>query len=268
MPEGARVRVVRSYYGYPTFINDGIVIYEGVREQVRDSDVLNLYERVYYTAFVIDPNGRTSSGAIAQVIANVGTFVQPGVPGVIILPSFQSDDQSGQIDGDEIKKNIVSFNMPEPGQITITQLTDMFTMASDTIPLSSDMSFTVAIASEEIAGDFTTIVATLSDPRGSGKAFSFLLRLNSDRTRYEATIAAIQFVGRSDFMVEIYDYNSLVVARYVSQIVFTPGETVASSTLEVLWWRLVTAAWYGLLVVPFLVVLLLWFVYRRREAEG
>ncbi|MFT5832323.1 MAG: hypothetical protein ACI9SY_000709 [Candidatus Paceibacteria bacterium] len=268
MPPDARVRVVRSHYGYPTFINDGVVVYEGAGEQAQDLGVLNQYNRVYYTAFIIDPNGRVSSGAIA-LVSVAGNQTPVGSPnGPTVQPNFETNDQSDQKEGDGMTvTEIISLDMPEPADITIAQLDDLFSMASDTIPLSSDAVFTVAVSAEFIEGNFKTIVATLSDPRGSKKTFSFLLRLNSDRTTYEATIASVQIGGVSDFMVEIYDYDSLVVARYITGIIFTPSETVASSTVEVLWWRLAAAAWYSALLIPFLVVLFLWFIYRHRETQ-
>lgn len=269
MPKDALVRIVRSYYGYPVSINDGMVIYEGRGEQATDSDVLNQYERMFYTAFVIDPNGRTSSGAIAQVVSgsvqkDLSTSSdQPAPP---TKPSFVSNDAVAVGEVGVSTQEVVDLDMPDSGYISIAQLDELFTMATDTVPLSSDAPFTVAVLSKFITGDFKTIVATLGDPRGSEKTFAFLLRLNADQTRYEATIAAVQFGGRSDFIVEIFDYDSLVMARYVTQIEFTPDATVASSTIEVLWWRLATAAWYGLLAVPFLMLFWLWFIYRRREA--
>ncbi len=268
MPENGRVRIVRSHYGYPTFINDGFVVYEGVGQQARDIGVLGQYSRVYYTAFVIDPNGRVSSGAIALVSVQPNQDSSDSSTGPLVQPNFGAGEQSGQDDNSSTTvSEVISLNMPKESDITIMQLDDLFTMASDTIPLSSNAVFTIAVSADVIEGDFKTIVATLADPRGSQKTFSFLLRLNSDKTSYEATIASVQVSGVSNFMVEIYDYDSLVVARYMTEIVFTASETVSSSTLELLWWRIATAAWYAALLIPFLFLLLLWFVYRRREQQ-
>jgi len=263
IPAAARVRVVRSHYGYPTFINDGFIVYEGTGEQAWDPTVLAQYDRVYYTAFVIDPNGGVSSGAIAFVSTERN---QPAT-GSGLPSANNSSGQPGQ-EGDNgtTVKEIISLDMPRPADITISQLAERFTMADDVIPLSSDSVFTVSIPADVVEGNFKTIVATLGDPRGSQKTFSFLLRLAADKTVYEATIASVQVAGVSDFMIEIYDYDSLVLARYMTKIEFTPSATEASSTIEVLWWRFAIAAWYGALVIPFLVLWCLWFIYRKRQA--
>ena len=158
--------------------------------------------------------------------------------------------------------------MPQPSDIRIIQADLSYTLASTSIPLSSNDVFTVEVDSSVIEGNFKTIVATLGDPRGSGRAFSFLLRLNADRTVYQATIAAVNIAGRSDFTVEVYDYDSLVLATYSTTIVFTLDNTVASSTLEIIWYQLQTLAWALVITVPFLVLLWLWLVYRRREQDS
>jgi len=261
IPPDSRIRIVRSHYGYPSFINDGVVIYEGRDTRTTDVAVLNQYGRVFYTAFVIDPNGLISSGAIAQI------FVRPNPVSDVSLPDQPTFTESGTSTVEVEVPEIQPTDMPDPSWIEIQQLETVYTFASSSIPLSSSESFSISIPADQIVGDFKTIVATLEDPRGSKKVFSFLLRLNADKTLYQAVIAPVVAPGNSDLMVEIYDYDALVVARYMTNIIFSSSENTASSTLEVLWLRLVSLLWFALLLVPVAVLGFVWFVFKRRSAE-
>lgn len=266
MPTTGLVRIVQSQYGYPVFINDGIVVYEGRATKVTDTAALARHDRVFYTAFVIDMEGLVSSGAIAQVSATrEGATVTPSG---VLLPEVPSFDQASTAPGFIVPtKEIISIDMPQPSDIVVTQADEVYTFELDSIALASDDTFTVSIQSEVIIGDFKTIIVTLTDPRGSGNTFSFLLRLNADRTAYEATIAAVQVAGLSDLMVEIYDYNAQVVGRYLTEVTFIPGAYSISSTTEALSWRLAAFFWSGVMVVPLLVLFVLWFIFKRREAD-
>jgi hypothetical protein len=265
LPNDARVRVVRNHYGYPSFVNDGLVVYEGTALQAVDVDVLNLYNRVFYTAFVIDPNGLISSGAITQVVR----FGSPVVPGLPVQPVFEVSDQvDPELDPTSQPVvpvvEILATDMPPASGIEVQQAGLLYTFASSTMSLSAAEPFTVSIAADLIVGEFKTIVATLRDPRGSGKVFSFLLRLNAEQTAYQAVIAPVLAPGVSDLMVEIYDYDALVVARYLTTVTFVADERVASTSLESLWLSLVSGLWASLLVIPFLVLGGLWFIFRKR----
>jgi len=267
LPNDARVRVVRSHYGYPSFVNDGLVVYEGTALQAVDVAVLNLYDRVFYTAFVIDPNGLISSGAIAQVIR----FGSPVVPGLPVQPVFEVSDQvDPELDPTSQPVvpvvEILATDMPPASGIEVQQGGLLYTFASSTMSLSAAEPFAVSIAADLIVGEFKTIVATLRDPRGSGKVFSFLLRLNAEQTAYQAVIAPVLIPGVSDLMVEIYDYDALVVARYLTTVTFAADERVASTSLESLWLSLVSGLWASLLVIPLLVLGGLWFIFRKRLA--
>jgi len=222
---------------------------------------------VFYTAFVIDPNDLISSGAITQVIR----FGSPVVPGLPVQPVFEVSDQ-GDPELDPTSQPVVpvveilATDMPPASGIEVQQAELLYTFASSTMSLSAAGPFAVSIAADLIAGDFKTIVATLRDPRGSGKVFSFLLRLNAEQTAYQAVIAPVLVPGVSDLMVEIYDYDALVVARYLTTVTFAADERVASTSLESLWLSLVSGLWASLLVIPFLVLGGLWFIFRKRFA--
>lgn len=263
-PDGALVRVVRSHLGFPVAINDGMIVYEGTGVMVRDSGAFMAGDIAYYTAFVIDPNGLVSSGAVALARKTAATS----------LPGDYGDAAFGSGEGGVTNSTVPTINpvpfdpsMPQPKDIFVTQGVVVYSFASSSIDLRSDELFTVSIPANKIAGAFKTIVATLGDPRGSGKTFSFLLRLNSERTEFTATIAPVQVAGVSELLVDVYDYNAKVVGSYRTQVEFSVARGTGSSTLEIILWRLQALAWGSLLVVPLLTIAGIWFLFRRRQDE-
>ena len=283
VPPGAIVRAVRSHFGYPQFVNDGVVVYEGTEESVTDVDVFARWDRVYYTVFVIDPEGLVSSGAIVAVSdTRVDTTVDEYIPPAQgsdpvdepneITPVFEPDQEpavatatpTSTPDIDETPTPVID-GFPVTGDFTISQgvLVESFSVRN--IPLSAIEPFTVSVASSALTGDFKTIVATLYDPRESGRSFSFLLRLNGDRSAYEATIAPLQVAGTSDIVVEVFDYDTRVISAYETTLQFTGAPTATSTELTVWYWRLQTWLWAVLLFVPFAVLTSLWVLFKRRE---
>ena len=63
-------------------------------------------------------------------------------------------------------------------------------------------------------------IHTVVDPTNNKKKYSFLLRINKDRTAYEATIAPLMVLGQSHVKVSVYDYEAFVVATYQSPVLF------------------------------------------------
>lgn len=269
LPDGfsgdTRVRIVRSHLGFPTALDDGAVVYEGRGQVVRDPDAFALSDIAYYTAFVIDPSGLVSSGAVALVRMTRDT----DLPGDLEDSSLGNNGEPVIIEVGSTTSNQVPMdpNMPNRQDIVVSQGGVTYSFSSTTIPLDSTEHFYVSIPANKIAGEFKTIVATLDDPRGSGKNFSFLLRLNNDRTEYTATIAPVQAEGNAQLLVDVYDYSAKVVGSYQTQLVFTTARGTSSSTFEVLMWRLQTFAWGLLLCTPLVTLAGVWFIFRRRHVQ-
>ena len=267
-PGDARVRIVRSHLGFPTALDDGAVVYEGRGQNVRDPSAFAFGDIAYYTAFVIDPNGLVSSGAVALIRKTRDTSL-PGDLGDSSLGNSGEPVVTDTADTGSTTSNQAPIdpNMPNLQDIVVSQGGAVYSFASTTIPLNSNDQFYVSIAANKIAGEFKTIVATLDDPRGSGRNFSFLLRLNNDRTEYTATIAPVQAEGNARLLVDVYDYSAKVVGSYQTQLVFTAARGTSSSTFEVVLWRLQTFAWGILLFTPLVTLAGIWFIFRRRRAE-
>ena len=68
-------------------------------------------------------------------------------------------------------------------------------------------------------GNLKSLIATIQNPVDPENVF-FLLRINRDRTAYEAQILALFVVGQSLLILEIYDYEAFVVGTYQTPVIF------------------------------------------------
>lgn len=263
----ARVRIVRSHLGFPEHPQDGAVVYQGDKESAIDTSVLDQYSPVYYTAFVYDQHGNVSSGAVAVVYA-IGTSAND-VSGIseinqtvgVLLP--ETDTATSAID---TKRFTVEMKMPSLTDVRVKQGRVMYLFTDEPIKLDAANAFTVSIPQSAVAGNLKSIIATVYHPTESDKSYSFLLRLNRDRTAYEAQISPLFVVGRSVLVVEIYDYEAFVVGTFQTPIAFI--ETATPVLSPVVFPDLLFVRWpLILLVFGVLSLLLVWFFLLKRRTE-
>lgn len=273
LPEQAsvsHVRVVRSHLGFPEHPQDGAIVYQGTKESVTDESVLSQYSPVYYTAFVFDQYGNVSSGAVAVVYA-VG--VSPGVgleqglePGPTIgVPLPDTGEATSSV---AVERFSVEMKMPRLTDIVLRQGDLMYLFTDTPLQLDAAQAFTVSVPRSVVAGNLKSIIATIQHPTEANKAYSFLLRINRDRTAYEARVSPLFLTGRSLLVLEIYDYEAFVVGTYQTPITFI--EVVAEKNQPVLfpdvffiWWPLFTLIFVVLLALLFLFL----FLKKRAQAE-
>lgn len=213
LPSGSySVRIVRNHLGYPLDPYDGMVVYQGVGTSHIDGSAFIRQSRQYYTVYVIDDEGRWSSGALAQVdvaptrVPVPAPFLPPAEPGgVPALPP-------------EITLAPLSFS-----DIALTQAGVRFDFSSPVIALGAHEPFSLTIAKEKLPSRLKSIIVTLLDPTDYTRAHRFLLRLNDAGTAYEATIAPLRVTGISQLLIEVYDLEAMVVGRYGKQVQFVAG---------------------------------------------
>lgn len=214
-----RVRVIRSHLGYPLDPYDGAIVFDGVGKEVVDQGVLGRYDEVYYTAFVVLPDGSVSSGAVVKVRKNVGSI---------------SGDSEGEGVNNEI--DIPELTVPESWEfdredISIIQANDLYSFASSSQPsLDSGNSFLIRIPFRSVPNNLKSIIVTITDPTDYRRTHSFLLRINKEGDFYEATVPPVFAIGESKLVVEIYDYERMVVGRYSKRVEFLVKD---SNELEV-----------------------------------
>jgi hypothetical protein len=260
---GNRVRIVRSHLGYPTDPYDGAVVFDGVGTSFVDVGALRQYETQYYTVFVIAADGSVSSGAV--VVARVRPPVVPVLPSdeVSATTTPSVPEAIPPLPDIDIVDTLPDFGF-SAGDIVVLQGDKEFTFKTGSIELSSSEMFTIRIPYESLPNNLKSIVVTLLDPADGTRSYSFLLRINRDRTAYEATIAPLTVEGVSRLQVEIFDFERKLVGRYQKLLVFTYQEEVAMNVIfpdkiVALLSTVFSAAW--LIILAFLLILFL--LYRR-----
>lgn len=257
-----KIRIVRSHLRFPEHVRDGAVVYQGNEEQFIDTDILSFYSPVYYTAFVYDGAGNISSGAVAIVYADA----ESSVPN----QSFSIDESEGTGFVEEATSSIntervtVDMKMPTPSEIEIVQNDKIFTFLESRITLISEQNFLVSISKNTISGNLKTIIVTVVDPTDNRKSFSYLLRINSQQTSYEALVPMLSVIGKSQLTLEIYDYEAFVVAKYKVPVEFENSKELKAGLVAFpdVAYRFAPSVFIIFLIV---LMLLLLFMYRRNK---
>lgn len=174
-----KVRIVRSYLFYPTDSADGFVAYQGSDETFTDAEAFREIQKMYYTVFSYDMLGNISSGAVVEVTKDkkyVPTLSNTDAPDSPYVLSFT--DLEFIQDGKQV--GLAGLDATE--------------------------AFSVRIAYHKLPEHLKTITVTLR----SGKQIdtTYLLRINNNKTFYEALIAPFTQVGPIDVFSTVYDFKT------------------------------------------------------------
>lgn len=258
------VRVVRNHFGFPTHVGDGAVVYQGKGESAVDENILSQFSPVYYTAFVVDEYGNVSSGAVAIVYA-------PGID------PTSSDPQSAPVGTETPPLSVeapavastspalpAGTRMPDVSEILLAQKGEVVTFATPSIRLAMEEPFILSIPTDALFENIKTIIVTITDPTDSRSSYSFLLKLNKDKTAYEASIASLQVEGVSRITIDIYDYKAAVVGTYTKSVLFT---STASLVKTPIFPDLILMLLVPVVVISFMLFLIL-LVYRHKTRSS
>ncbi len=195
------VRIVRSDKFFPSGIDDGEVIFAGDTQKIVDYDVIPGV-RYYYALFAKNSKGEYSSGVLAQARIplpgeNV-TAVEPGDP-------FASIPQAEYVDAIFSSLTLSDFDFIQDGR--------KIAHAGDVIAIDAQKNLTIQLGYKKVPEILKTIAMTLADPDDSSKVFTFLLRVNKDKTAYEATIASLERSGDYKLNAIILDYKNQGLKR-------------------------------------------------------
>ncbi len=191
-----KVRMVRSDLFYPSDTADGWVVYEGDGTSVRDVGVLKGGKRQYYTIFAYDALDNVSSGAVVSIVRkNVVGVPEEGsttesVGGVPMDPAqnelaLRWDDISFIQDGERIQAE-------EDGVVTI----------------DGSKQLTVLLPYDRVPEHLKTILVSVTDGTESDFVFTFLLRINRDKTAYTSIIAPFGRSGDFPVQLSVFDYTT------------------------------------------------------------
>lgn len=208
-PDFSSVRVVRSEEFYPQDQTDGVLVYEGTGTQVYDSEIEE-GETYYYSIFARDENGNYSSGAVTQVSVPASGEVLPPEPKDIFDQFPESDDVHPKIQ----ELTLQDFEFIQEGERIIPSENGL-------IPVDGSKNITVRLDYDKVPELLKTIGITLQHPQDKEQAFSFLLRINEDKTAYEATIGALEETGSYDAHITVLDYKNRASKRLNGDLVAT-----------------------------------------------
>ncbi|MCI0566012.1 hypothetical protein L0Y46_02320 [bacterium] len=204
------VRIMRSESFYPLTPFEGSVAYDsGDSESLLDRNVKEGV-RYYYTAFARDRSGFYSSGAIASAI--IGKPF-PEIFGPILPPSFPPDTDIHEIP-------ITPPEIPDErvralsiGDFRFIQKGEELPFVGGAVYIVRGENLTIELDYERVPEILKTIALTFVDPEESEKTFTFLLHVNREKTKYEATIAPLPKSGSYTFFATILDFENQAIGR-------------------------------------------------------
>lgn len=238
-PDFDRVRIVRRTDGYPVDPADGFVVFEGTATEYRDTDIFEKGKRAYYAAFAYDKAGNVSSGALVAVAA-LGEVVPPPVE----VP---------------LEEGIAPL---EFRNIIFLQENKEISFIGNDVEIDGGIPFEMRIPYGLLPEHLKTVMVTLKPSSDSSKSFSFLLRINKDKTAYTAKIGALGEAGEYPIVLMLLDYaqqsvskveGTLIVKKEVTSLIGATEPT--PGLVELLSGRL------NLWIIAFMLMILLLALY-------
>ena len=274
---------MRSTVFYPRDNTEGIFIYKGDGNSFIDQGLRNGLT-YYYTAFSYDKAGNYSSGALVSAVPRSGVIVKPPEE----IESEEECLEAGYYWYDQAchreEKGVEEYKteeecleagyywydqlcheepqpIPEIEELTLEDFD--FIQEEEKLPIEEgdkirvkiEKILTVAIDYDKVPEVLKTIMVTLEK---DGKSFSFLLRVNSEKSRYEAFIAPFHGEGIADLTITILDYKNQVLKKIPGQLILERSEPLPS---EPSWYDRYKFFFYLILIVILLLIFLILIIY-------
>ncbi len=194
-PNFSEVRILRSPNFFPSDYLDGEVVYQGRGESFVDTKI-EIGKNYYYTLFVKDKFGNYSSGIVSN--AKAGTVLNPAEP---IPDVFDSLPKAPNVHPAIEALNFWDFDFIQGGKkINPEKISE--------INIDGNQNLTISIGYGKIPEVLKSIIVTLRHPSDPKKVFSFILKVNKDKTLYTATIAPLGESGKYATRIAIVDYKN------------------------------------------------------------
>lgn len=247
-PDFKGVRIIRNDKFYPSDPWTGDLIYDGKETSFLDAGLTNGM-RYYYTAFAYDKAGNYSSGAIVSAVPQ-----RPLLPGEIppeIIPPPE-----------EILPEI-----PPPPEIEKLTLDDFdFIQGGEKVPIIEGKIEirpgalqTISIDYEKVPEVLKTIMVTMEK---DGKFFSFLLRINKEKTAYLATLVPPES-GMCSLTLTILDYKNQALKKIPGQLIVKETEV---PSLPIPWYEK-NKNWLTILIISFSLFAITYFIRKKMKEK-
>jgi len=245
------VRIVRSEEFYPQNPWEGKLIFEGSTTSFVDANLTN-GKRYYYTAFSYDYAGNFSSGAVVSAVPIAGE-----IPPIEEITSEQQCLEAGfyWYDNSCHSEQQVIPGPPEIEKITLNDF-EFIQKGIKLLPVDENFEIqeneplTILINYEKVPEVLKTIMVTLK--KGS-KTFSFLLRINNEKTAYLASLVPPAELGAYPATLSVLDYQNQILKKIPAQITVKEAE----KQFSLISWL----AKYYLLIILFVVMVFAAIIY-------
>ncbi|MCX6791062.1 MAG: hypothetical protein NTV62_02610 [Candidatus Gribaldobacteria bacterium] len=185
--EFKEIQIRKSTKFYPQNSNEGELVYQGVDNFFLDQKI-DLEQDYYYTVFTVDEAGDYSSGVILRAKLNkAGEKVQPQPP--VSEPTKPAPP--------EVEK--LTWN-----DFEFWQGSKRIEFTAGKLLFKEGLPIKIAIAYKKVPEVLKTILVSL---KNDNEYFSFLLKINQEKTHYIATIVP-PAVGLYPFDIYVLDYQN------------------------------------------------------------
>lgn len=194
-PEFKEVRLVKSDKFFPADPDDGEVIYEGTSEKNID-DQVKKGTTYYYALFAKEKDGTFSSGVLAKA-----RILLPGERPEEEKEIFETLPKAPTVHPQIQALNFFDFDFIQNGKILEKQ-------GAATVAIDGKKNLTITLDYGKVPEVLKSIVFTLTHPSNKEKKFSFLLRINQEKTFYTASLAPLGESGLYKVNIAIVDFKN------------------------------------------------------------
>jgi len=198
----SKVRIVRNYNFYPLDPSNGFIAYEGTAESYFDAGVLSTYTAQYYTIFSYDETGNISSGAVIKVDKNDANIPETARENV----DYQDSEQStpGQNNTEHLD---VDFS-----DVLVLQNNVRIDPVNEIVSIVTGLPVVIQIPYELLPEHLKTIVVTIQGT--DDEPVSYMLRVNKDKSAFEAMIPSFAYSGEYSIAFSVYDYKTEILSVF------------------------------------------------------
>lgn len=238
------VKITGSTEFYPSSPEEGIPLYQGGEEYFLAIGLTNGV-RYYYTVFSYDQAGNLSSGAVISAVPFEGEFPPPPLPPLpptTTIPEIE-------------KLTIEDFNFEQAGEI-------IFSGEEAIVQVRAEEPLTISLDYEKVPEVLKTIMVTLEK---EGKSFSFLLRIDSQKTKYQAVLLVPQEAGVYNLTFDILDYKNQALKKISGylKVEKEPEPFLPSSVSPSRYGNL--KIWFSLIPLIILIFAIIFLAWKRRK---
>jgi hypothetical protein len=190
----AEVRIMRSETFFPNDPMDGTLVYQGKASASNDKNVAP-GKTYYYTLFVKEGDAYSSGIVAKATMPSVGTEPLPET-----TQPFENLPTSTTVDPKIKALTLENFLFVQDNRV--------LPIVDGKVNIDGSKNLSVILSYDKVPEILKTIGITLNDPQDPKKTFSFLLRINNEKTAYVATIGPLGRSGIYNLSITILDYKN------------------------------------------------------------